>query len=275
MKSLPLLLACLATPIIADAGPQPEVASAVQAHRDGRHGDALRIVKSQFNQIASCAKDAHLKYFITMFEWEQLLRDDAAARVAMINERDNQLLRVMAGDAILCPDAIRPISRVKVIIDMNRSLDDGPATYRMVTRLLQDNPALMRQEIGMALPAIVEAGDYSLAAKYLKNPLDRLDELNRQAQTLPLYPANKAPPRLAAQLSSFMGDVVLLSKVLKGLKQDAEADALRRAALTGIQSEELRTLATREFDEPGTITKTMVEHQMAQENGPALAPGPQ
>eukprot|EP01031_Cornospumella_fuschlensis_P014952 gene14952-18268_t len=59
-----------------------------------------------------------------MFEWGQLLRDDAAARVALINERDNQLRRVMAGDAILCTVDFSRISRVKVIIDMNRSLDD-------------------------------------------------------------------------------------------------------------------------------------------------------
>jgi hypothetical protein len=117
---------------------------------------------------------------------------------------------------------------------MNRALDDNIATYRMVTRLLQDNPALMQHEISKALPAIVAAGDYTLAAQYLKNPLDRLVELNRQAQTLPLYPANKAAPRLATELSGFVGDVALFSKVLKGQRKDAEADALRSSALTGI-----------------------------------------
>jgi hypothetical protein len=248
--------------------------TAVQAHRDGRYDEALRIVKQQFDRIATGAKDTHLAYFITMFEWGQLSGDYAEARVAMISERDEQIRRVLEGDAIFCADGFLPISRFRVIIEMNQSLQDGRSTYRLVTQLLSDNPALVRNEIRMALPAIVEAGDYALAAQYIKNPLGRLDELNRQAHELPLYPPYMKAPRLAAELSIFMSDVVLLSKVLKGQGKDVEADELRNAALTGIQSEELRALATREFAEPGTIIKGLTEHQVAQVTDPAPAAAP-
>ena len=270
MNLLPFLLSCLALPVIVHAAPAapPGTASAIEAHRDGRLDEARRIVKARFDWMASCPKDAHRNYFMTMFEWAQLSRDDAAARVAMINERDKQWRSVLAGDGIFCGEGVRPISRVKVIVDMNHSLGDSAATYRMATQLLQDHPALLRQEMHMVLPAIVEAGDYALAAQYLKNPLDRLDELNGHARALPLYPENKGAPRLAAELSNFTSDVVLLGKVLKGLGKDTEADALRRAALTGIQSDELRLLASRELDEPGTIAGSLVEHQMAQEQRP-------
>jgi hypothetical protein len=159
-------------------------------------------------------------------------------------------------------------------MEMNQSLQDSRSTYRLVTQLLSDNPALLRNEIHMALPAIVEAGDYALAAQYIKNPLGRLDELNRQAHELPLYPPHMKAPRLAAELSIFMGDVILLSKVLKGQGKDVEADDLRNAALTGIQSEEMRALATRELAEPGAIFKALAEHQVTQVTDAASAPAP-
>lgn len=276
MKTLLLLLACLAAPLIAHAGPavQPEMLTAVQAHRDGLYDEALRIVKKQFDRIATGAKDTHQDYFITMFEWEQLSGGYFEARVAMIGERDEQVRRVLEGDAIFCADGFLPISRFHVIIEMNQSLQDSRSTYRLVTQLLSDNPALVRNEIHMALPAIVEAGDYALAAQYIKNPLGRLDELNREAHELPLYPPHMKAPRLAAELSIFMSDVVLLSKVLKGHGKDVEADELRNSALTGIQSEELRALATREFAEPRAIFKALAEHQVAQVADPASTAAP-
>jgi hypothetical protein len=134
MKTLLLLLACLAAPLIAHAGPtvQAEMLTAVQAHRDGRYDEALRIVKQQFDRIATGAKDSHLAYFITMFEWVQLSGDYAAARVAMISERDEQVRRVLEGEAIFCADGVMPISRFRVVIEMNRSLQDSRSTYRLL-----------------------------------------------------------------------------------------------------------------------------------------------
>lgn len=274
MKTTLLLLTTLAAPAIplAATPPQPPInhaiKQAIQAHHNGRHTEALQLITTQFAHIAACADNAHQNYFITMFEWSQLLQDDAAARVAMINERDKQLQSLLTGDAIFCAGGYRPITRFSVVIDMNQTLGDSAATYRMVKQLLQDHPAVVRGEMFRALPAIVEAGDYDLAAQYLNNPLDRLDELNRLARTLPLYPEARKAPRLSAELSNFMTDVFLLSSVLKGQGKDAEADALRRRALAGIQSDDLRALAARELAEPGTIVKTLVEHQMAQETGP-------
>ncbi|UTY59924.1 hypothetical protein [Massilia sp. erpn] len=47
MKTPFLLLACLVVPLFVKAAPviQPEMLTAVQAHRDGRYDEALRIVR--------------------------------------------------------------------------------------------------------------------------------------------------------------------------------------------------------------------------------------
>ncbi|MRV73957.1 hypothetical protein GJ700_19805 [Duganella sp. FT92W] len=276
MKTPLLLLACFVAAMnVHAANPaRPEIQAAVQAHRDGRHDEALRLIQQQFKRIATSANDSHVDFFITMFEWKQLVGDFAAARTAMISERDEQVRRIFDGDTIFCADGFMPISRLRVIVEMNETLQDSRSTYRVITQLLTDHSELVRNDMHRALPAIVEAGDYALAIQHIKNPLSRLDELNRMALELPLYPPAGKGPRLAAELSGLIRNVALLDKALKGQGKDAEAEALRHAALTGIQSDQLRALATRELAEPGAITKAVVEHQMAQAAESPAAAGP-
>lgn len=275
MKMSLLLLACLAVPLLVNAAPaaEPEMQAAIEAHRAGRYDEALSILQKRFDRIAS-AKDGRQDYFITMFEWERLLEDHAAARMAMIGARDEQVRRLLDGDVIFCADELLPITRLHVVLEMNQSLQDSRATYRLMTQLLRSNPVLARGEMHRAMPAIVEAGDYALAVQYIGDPLKRLDDLNRLARELPLYPPPNTAPRLGSELGIFMGDVVLLSKALKGLGQDAEAGQLRSAALNGLQSDELRTLASRELAESGSIIRAIAEHQMCQVTGTASAAAP-
>ncbi|UMR29037.1 hypothetical protein MJ904_18310 [Massilia sp. MB5] len=270
-----LLLACLVVPFLASASPadQPELQAAIQAHRDGRYDEALRIVKTRFDRISTGAKDTRQDYFITMFEWEQLAGSHAAARMAMLSERDEQVRRLLEGDAVFCVDDFRPISRLQVILEMNRFLQDSRASYRLMTQLLTDNPVLARRELHRALPAIVEAGDYALVVQYIPNPLNRLGELNRLGRELPLFPSPGAVPRLGMELAVLMGDVVLLSKALTGQGKAAEAEQLRTAALSGLQSDELRALASRELAESGSIIRAIAEYQTSQAMGSASAVG--
>jgi hypothetical protein len=272
MKTILFLIACLATPLAVHAGPiiQADMTEAVKAHREGRYDQALALLKKQFDRIAAGTKESQKDYFITMFEWTQLASDYAPARLAMIAERDEQARKLLGGDATFCADGFTPISRFYVIADINKFLQDDRSTYRVFTQLLADYPALAQRETVSALPAIVEAGDYGLAAQYLQDPLRHLDHLNRLSRELPLYPPLPQPARLAAELGGFVQDVVLLSKTLKGLGKDAEAEKLRSAALAGIQSEELRVLATQELTSPGSITRTAIEHQLANEPAQAV-----
>ena len=267
MKTILFTMSCLAAPLAVQAGPivQPDVMDAIKAHHEGRHSQALALLKQRFEQVATGAKDSSKDYFITMFEWTQLANDYAPARQAMIAERDEQARKLQGGDATFCADGFIPISRFGVIAEMNNFLQDDRSTYRVFTQLLADYPALAQRETASALPAIVAAGDYALAAQYLHDPLRQLEHLNLISRELPLYPPLPQPPRLAGELAGFMHDVILLSKTLEGMGKEAEAEKLRSAALSGLQSGELRTLAAQELIAPGSITRTVVEHQMANE----------
>lgn len=65
------------------------------------------------------------------------------------------------------------------------------------------------------------------------------------------------------ELSNFMKDVRLRAAVLHGLGREAEAEALRNAALAGIALDVVRSLAQREMTAPGTIMREVTEDEIA------------
>jgi len=76
-------------------------------------------------------------------------------------------------------------------------------------------PEDARRAAWTALPAMVAAGDFERAERYLPDPLARIGELNAMAASLPLFPPLGAALRLA-----------------------------------GIESEEMRALAARKLADP-------------------------
>ncbi|MES2149220.1 MAG: hypothetical protein V4508_05430 [Pseudomonadota bacterium] len=229
---------------------------AMLARKEGRNDDALRLLLALFDELACGAVGIEGHYFITMFEWRQLAGQFRPAHEALARARDEQVRRLLDGDDVFGDlSAPRPQSRFRVIVDINETLKDSRATCELFVRLLSILPACAQREAFMALPAVVEAGDFSLAERYLDDPLERLEQLNRLARDLPLFPPYGAAPRLAVELSNYIKCVVLRSTVLHGLGRGAEGAALRKAALDGIASEQLRELGEREIADPGTIIR--------------------
>jgi hypothetical protein len=167
--------------------------------------------------------------------------------------------------------AFQRASRFSLICQMNEIIDDARSTCELFARLDVSAPALARRHAAQALPAIVEAGDFALADRYRSAPLAHLDAVNATARDLPLFPAPGAAPRLAAELSNLLGDVRIGMAVLRGQGHAAQADAVRHTLLAGLASDVLRAMAQRELDDPGSITRELVAHQMAQER-PAMQP---
>jgi hypothetical protein len=126
-------------------------------------------------------------------------------------------------------------------------------------------PEAAREAAWTALPALVEAGDFERAERYLPEPLARIEELNALAPKLPLFPPPGAAPRLAAELSNTMKDLRLCVATLEGLGRTGEAAELRSAALAKLGSDEMRELGGRELAEPGAIHRENAARQMAQE----------
>jgi len=245
----------------------------------GRYAEALALLLQLFAEAALSDVPARRSLFIVMLEWQFLIEDFAPARAALAEARDAQVAQLLAGDLYFDRGAAegedipeyRRLARYALIIDMNDILEDACSTRELFVRLEAVQPELARRRAWRALPAMVETGDFALADRYRGEPLDMLAPVNDTAAHMPLLPPDRKAPRLAGELMNLTRDVRLAMAVLRGLGRPAEADALREGMLAGLASAELRELAGRELDAPGTINRMLVDHQMAQE-GPPMAP---
>jgi hypothetical protein len=235
--------------------------AAMEARDEGRFDEALRILEDQFKQMDSGALSVSANHFMTMFEWSMLVEEYPPARQSMARARDEQVERLKHGDERFGgKSSDNPRSRFNVIAEMNKILQESTSTYEVFVELLSARPDAAKRCAFLALPAMVEMGDFTLAERFLGNPLERLDDLNRLAESYPLFPAPGGVPRLAAELCNFTKDVTLLEAVLRGLGRNDEALSLRRAALDGLVNEEMRALSTRELENPGTIVRELTAH---------------
>ena len=243
------------------------VDEAISARHEGRYAEALRILQTLFERIDSGALPRTPAHFITMFEWGLLVEQYLPAHEALARERDEQVRRLREGERIFGDrHEPWPWSRFHAIVEMNEILKDHRSTYEVFVQLKASLPALARQEAFLALPAIVEIGDFALAEAYLGNPLRHLDQLNRLAIDLPLYPPRGAAPRLVAELSNFMKEVILLMAVLRGQGRENEAELLTNSALTGLATDDMRELSFREIAAPGTIIREITSRQFGDED---------
>lgn len=244
---------------------------AMIARQEGRYDDALRLLKAELDKIVRSPVNSRAAYFMTIVEWSVLAEDYLPAREALAVARDEQVRLLLAGEAIFGdPSDVMPQSRFHVIVEMNDILKDSLSTYDLFIQLISLLPALARRESFLALPAIVDSGDFALAERYLGDPLERLDELNDLAAHFTLFPPPGESPRLSAELSNFMKDVLLKVAILEGTGRVHDAERLRDDALAGIAQEEIRALCIREIAAPGTINREMTDHRCAQE-APAKA----
>jgi hypothetical protein len=243
--------------------------------QEGAHDEALSLLEQAFRQIELTDAAEQTEIFMTMFQWRLLADDYAPARAALRNLRDTQVERLLGGDIYVGlasqhdVEEFRLRRRFSLIVEMNETLRDHQSTCDVFATLDRDHPALARRYARTALPALVEVGNFQLADQYGRDPLQHLSAVNEAALTLTLHPSTRQAPRLAADLTNLVQDVRIGMAVFRGLGHDDQADVLREALLSGLHSDDLRTVAQRELAEPGTITRELVAHQMAQE---ALSP---
>lgn len=251
----------------------PDLEQAIQAQHEQRYDDALRHLQAVSGRVLASAASARVNLFMTMFTWRMLSDDHAPARAALAGMRDEQAARVLNGDFAFASGRVWPGTRFQLVADMHRIIGESRATWQLFVALEALSPEQARREAPMALPAIVEAGDFERAARYLPpDPLERLDELNETAQHFPLFPPDRSAPRLAADLSNFMKDVRLRAATWEGLGRDLDAKELRDAALAGLASDAMRALAQDELAEPGAIMRALSAHQMALDEGKSARP---
>lgn len=247
-----------------DAVDQRHVALLIQ---DGAHGEALALLERAFEHVELHVATIRNDLFMTMLQWKMLAEDYPPARAALRHLRDKQVERLSAGEQYVglpggqSDDDFGLPRRFSILVDINETLGEPQSTCEVFSMLLRDHPSLARRNASAALPALVEAGQFALADQYRGEPLEMLAVVNQNARTLALMPPHGAP-RLAAELMNLVGDVRIGCAVLTGLGKGDEADALREALLSGLASDELRTLAQRELADRGTISREVAKLQM-------------
>lgn len=242
---------------------------------EGRHGELLAFLQQMYAEAEQLPAPARTEYFMTLFQWKMLIEKYPPAADALVQARDEQARRLLAGELFAgtggaLADALPSYERVErfsLIVEMDNTLGQPRATYALFLQLEAAQPELAGRHAWRALPAIVEAGDFALADRYRGDPLDLLANVNYSAATMPLFPPGREAPQLAADLTNLARQAGIGIAVLRGLGREAEAQALRAALLSGLANEELRALAQRELDVPGTIIRMAVERQTALEGG--------
>lgn len=242
--------------------------------REGRHAEALPLLQQLFADAGQAMKPARSSHFIIMLEWKFLADAYAPARAALQAERDGQIRLLLAGEhafgrhdggTLAAEDMFGRTSRFSLIVEMNDTLGDARSTADLFAQLDASAPELARQYAWQALPAIVEAGNFALADRYRRAPLENLETVNALAASQPMFPAPGKAPRLAAELMNLVKDVRIAAAILRAQGQAAKADALNAALLAGLANDAMRALALRELDAPGSITADIVKRQMEQE----------
>lgn len=242
-----------------------EIADLRQA---GRLDEVLQVLERRYAATERMPAPERTDYFFTLFEWKMLIETYPPAAGALARARDEQARRLLAGEYYVGSGAHDPMQfqradRFGLMIEMNRTLRDPGSTRAVFLQLEAQDPELARRDAYRALAAIVEAGDFALAERYRRDPLDLLAQVNCAAATLPLFPPGREAPRLAGDLMNLTGDVRIAIAVLRGLDRTAEAEAVRSALLAGLANDELRTVAQRELEVPGTIGNILAEGRMA------------
>ena len=248
--------------------------SLIALREAGRHAEALPLLQQLFAEAGRTMNPPRSRYFITMLQWKFLAEAYAPAYAALQVERDAQIRLLLSGEHDFgrhdnsdpqASGAFGRTSRFSLIADMNETLGDAHSTADLFARLDASAPELARQYAWQALPAVVEAGNFALADRYRRAPLEHLETVNALAASQPLFPAPGMAPRLATELMNLVKDVRIAAAVLRGQGQAAEAEALCAALLAGLAHDAMRALARRELDAPGSITAEIVKRQMDEE----------
>jgi hypothetical protein len=242
------------------------VEEARRAREDGRCEDALRHLLAAFARMLSDDRERHFGGFMLMLEWRFLAEEYGPARAAMADARDAQVRRLLAGEwtyGMPRNEWLGPPSRFSLIVEMNETLRDPHSTCAVFAELDAATPAQARRSAFVALPAVVETGNFALGERYLPDPIGFLPALNETARKWPLFSPLPTSTRLAAELSNFARELRLRAAILRGLERGPEADGLLEAALAGLANDELRDWVGRDLASPGAILDAITARQIA------------
>ncbi len=195
---------------------------------DGKYAEALsEYVWFHHHALAEEASLYGVRLSFALAHWKELADVYAPARTALLEVRDDKTRRLVAGE--LDRELFHDVEAV------NQYLGSGSETAQLFESIDRETPDFARECSDLALEALVEARKFSLAAKYLADPIERVaklaERLNNDVARIPERPRSRSP-RYRAYTWNFALDLRTITSILLGAGQAMDADACRASAFS-------------------------------------------
>jgi hypothetical protein len=158
--------------------------------------------------------------------WKELADIYPPALKALLELRDEKTQRLVDGQ--------RDWELFHDVEAMNQYLGAAASTANLLELLDRAAPEFARECSNMALEALVEAGKFDLAAKYLPDPANRTamlaESLNGDVARIPERPRSKSP-RYRAYTRNFARELCTIIAILNGAGRASEAASCRSRAI--------------------------------------------
>ncbi len=210
-------------------------ADAENAMYDGRHDEALQgFIWFYQNALQEDPALEEMRYYLVGM-WAELGQAYPKALEALRTIREDKAKALLAGANE------REIFWDIVIIDAE--LGDTAATYQFYKALAAAHPVFAAECALIAMPAIVEAEDYALAAKLMPPAEPFVREMARVLEqdiaAIKQRPYSPAPER-RAEIVTYVSEVRRVLTVLAGNGEADEAANIRALAINLIKSPSVR-----------------------------------
>lgn len=167
--------------------------------------------------------------------WGKLAERHAPARAALVRERDRLAALLLDGPA--------DRALFRQIASVDDSLGDAAHLRRLFLQVLERDAAQASAYAHAAMPALIEAGDFALAERFLPDPervvRSESEHLNREFASRRRR-AYTAAPRIPASIHNYAAEIGKIVTVLEGRGRGADARRILAMAIDAIPATTIR-----------------------------------
>jgi hypothetical protein len=216
--------------------PRARLTAGQVAAREGRYEEALREYAWFHDHALEHRQSLYgVRLSFALGYWVDLANDypEARKKLEEIRDRKTKILASGGGDRELFHD----------VTSINYYLGEEDKTYKLFNTMLQTAPLLAPACAGVAMEAIVKAGDFTLAQRYCDPTEDALirysEQLNEDVADLSGDRRRKAAT-LDAYVHIYCDRVGTRMTILKGLGKSEEAALCREWAVLLVEPAAVR-----------------------------------
>jgi hypothetical protein len=214
------------------------------AHLDtleGKYAEALaEYVWFHNNALAEEPSLYGVRLSFALAHWKELADVYPPALVALSQTRDTKTQRLTNGE--LDRELFHDVASI------NHYLNARDETAHLFESLDRDHQDFAQTCSRLALEALVEAGKFYLAVKYIPDPISRVTKLaeclNEDIAEIPERPRSKSP-RYEAYMWCFAQELCTITAILAGANRGADAEDCRANALSTLKPWYVRKAAER------------------------------